>query len=122
MKGLFLLAALAATGQVATAEPRTDKERRPFEWHAPAGQVPRRPDGVIPERTPVYKTAAKCEDVKKTKLYFDAPHPFDVIVEQNCGDKTFLVVRWYEKEGATAVTIDTVLKDDVLVSKRENDA
>ena len=81
-------------------------------------QTPRQLDGVVPERTPVYKTVSDCKEVKKTKLYFDGTHPFQILGEQRCGKSVYLVVRWFEKEFSDEIAINTVLKDDVILTPK----
>lgn len=73
-------------------------------------------DGVVPERTIVYQTSNSCQEIKKTKMYFDAIHPFSVISRVKCANKVFLVIRWFEKDNENQININTVLKDDVILA------
>lgn len=75
-------------------------------------------DGVVPERALVYKTAARCKDITKSKMYFDAAHPYHLISVQRCGKNTYYVVRWYDKDFSEAIHINTVLKKDVIAARR----
>lgn len=124
MKHIYLIGSLFIMGWMATvvnAAPSVNERLDSLEKALSAvmnRQTPRQLDGVVPERTPVYKTVSDCKEVKKTKLYFDGTHPFQILGEQRCGKSTYLVVRWFEKEFSDEIAINTVLKDDVILTPK----
>ena len=113
--GLILLSSISASAE--SLDRRVNRLENALAGMATGSSRHRKYDGVVPERTIVYKTTNTCKKIKKTKMYFDAVHPFQIIARVNCANKTYLVVQWWEKDDDPTINVNTVLQDDVVLSR-----